>query len=490
MRTAAQEQLWRLHAGLSAIPASEALDMFYALEVAGPLAAPALRGALEAMTRRHEPLAAGLAWEEVDLSHLPGEAAAAAAARRAAGESRHRFDLAGPLLRAALLRLAPERHVLLLNLHHMTADGWSLDLFARELSALYAHLREGREAERAALPSLREVVMEQRRWLESAEAGDQLEWWRGYLAGVSAASFRLPGDPARPAVAPAAVAPLVRMMRQVALLPPDLMAEAQVTAKRRGASLFMLLLTALQVVLARFTGTPEVVVGTLVANRPTPESAQVMGAHYNPLLLRADLPGDIPLGEALLRTVDGTLPALERQELPFPAVARALAETLGIPPRTIPAAVLQVDRYPLDALALAGATVTGLHLDPGGARGLAELGPRSLLAATDVPLTFFCREVRGRYTLSVFADPLRIAEPTAAALLASYQEVLLALTERLEEPIADLPLPIDEGPFETWAASEAPAEPAGPRLFPITDGSPVDALSPVTAAYAPEETCG
>jgi len=238
--------------------------------------------------------------------------------------------------------------------------------------------------------------------------------------------------------------------------------------------------------LTRFTGTPEVVVGTLVANRPTPESAQVMGAHYNPLLLRADLPADVPLGEALLRTVDGTLPALERQELPFPAVARSLAGALGISPRAIPAAVLQVDRYPLHALALAGATVTGLHLDPGGARRFEELGPRSVLAATDVPLTFFCREVRGRHTLSVFADPSRIAEPVAAALLASYLEVLLALTERLEEPIADLPLSIDEGPFETRTASEAPAPQPEPRLFPITEGSPVDALSPVTAADAPD----
>jgi non-ribosomal peptide synthetase component F len=279
----------------------------------------------------------------------------------------------------------------------------------------------------------------------------------------------------------------------------------------------MVLLAALDIVLARWTGCLEVVVGTLVANRPTAAAGGMLGAHYNVALLRGSLAGDPCLGELILRVVESTLPALDRQELPFAAVAATLAAGLGIDPAAVPAAVLQVDRYPLHALRLQGATVGGLHLDEEGAGRLADLAaPRGVPAAAScAPLTFFVREAPGGVTLSLFYHPAAIGHLTATRLLDAYLTALGALTGPLDLPALalDLDLGFDlpdrpsgpaagglseatavpgRGPEMTVRGGPAPGgarllgtsgTPAAPRFLSFTTGSPVAALSPIV-------TCG
>lgn len=485
--TPAQEQIWRLHHGLAEV---EVLDMHYALGIDGPLDVPALEEAMRALCRRHEPLrtlypavdgspVARVAehpvftLEQADLTPLDAAERLVVAAEKAVGQSRHRFDLAaGPLLRATLLRLAAEQHVLLLNFHHISADGWSLEIFGREGSALYAALREGRDAGLGELAvQCIDHAEQQAAWLDGPAARRQADWWAGYLRGVSPAAFTLPAD--RPEVGES-----LEMSRLVLPLSRELTDELREVARRRGASLYMILLAALDVLIARWAGTEDVVVGTLVANRETPTAGRILGAHYNPLLLRTSLAGDPCLGEVLMRVAESSLPALERQGLPFARVAGIAAAEAGVPPRRIPAVVLQLDRYPMHALALAGARVTGLHADPAGARAVEDLAaPRRLRAASPADLTFFVRDEGGRLTVSIFYRTRRFHDATAGRLARSFAEILLAFTERLEDPFREVPLPLDESP----ELPEPPLEGGPASLFPITAGCPVDALSPLIA---------
>ncbi|MDP9121826.1 MAG: condensation domain-containing protein, partial [Acidobacteriota bacterium] len=249
--TSTQEQIWRLDREHGA---AEALNMAYALRIEGPLSVPALAETFQAICRRHEPLrtlypeAGGRPiaqvqeessprLAEIDLRPLPSTAERLGeAARLAVREARHRFDLStGPLLRACLLRLAEEENLLLVNLHHISADGWSLDIFGRECGAIYAALVEGRPA---SLPELAHQCVDhaewQADWLLSAKARRQLDWWKGYLDGVSPAAFALPGGAPGPVRASSAVS------RQTVPLSPDLLAEIQAVGRRRGASLYMM----------------------------------------------------------------------------------------------------------------------------------------------------------------------------------------------------------------------------------------------------------
>ena len=482
--TATQEQIWWLHHSLSA---SDLLNMFYALRIEGPLDAVALEQALRQVCRRHQPLCTTypavdgapsariearpqLAWKAVDLPDDPADLA-----RLAAEEAHRPFDLAGgPLLRATLLRLGPERHVLLLNFHHISADGWSLEVFCRECSALYTGLHGDR------VPQLEELEGQcvdhaawQARWLAGEQARQEADWWRDYLRGVSAAAFTLPTEGARRPGLDFAVS------RQVSALPAELTEELGQVARRRGASPYMVFLAALDVLLARWTGQEDVVIGTLTANRETALSSGVLGAHFNPVLMRTDLAGEPCLGEVLMRVVESALPALDHQGLPFPALRGVLGEN-GVDPAAmpVPAAMLLQDRYPLAGLTLAGSRVTPLHLDEGGAQHPGELaGPRRLHAATAADLTFFLRESGDRQTLSVFYKTRLFDDRSIRQLIAAYSEILLAMVEELESSISDLELTLPSGSGEP--VPRVAGERMEPGLFPITTTSPVDALSPV-----------
>lgn len=486
--TAMQEQIWWLH---RVVPRPDLLNMFYALQIDGPLDAAALERTLLVLGERHQPLRTTysavdgvpaarvgerpqLAWEAVDVD------GAAQAARRAAWEAHGELDLAsGPLLRATLVRLAGDRHVLLLTFHHVCADGWSLEVFCREASAVYAALRDGRAPELAELDGqCVDHALWQACWLAGEPARREVEWWREYLRGLDAGAFELPLAGARPGGLD------VDVSRQVWALPPELSEELGQVARRRGASLYMVFLAAAGVLIARWTGRSDVVVGTLAANRETASSSGLLGAHFNPILMRTDLGGDPCLGEVLMRVVESALPALEHQGVPFSHLGGVLAE-LGIDPRAspVPAVTLLQDRYPLASLALAGADVTPLHLDEGGASDPRELvEPRRLRAVTASDLTFFLRESGDRHTLSVFYKTRRLGDAAVRLLIEAYSEILLALVEELDSEISQLDLALPEPsaePPSPPAESAGAGRPREPVLFPITTLSPVDALSPV-----------
>ncbi len=323
----AQQRLWlvdRLE------PGSAAYNMAGALRLRGPLDAAALRAGLDALVERHETLRTTFAERDgepvqvirepapvaLSMLDLRGVADPLREAERLAGEEALRpFDLArGPLLRATLLRLAEDDHVLCFTLHHIVADGWSLRVLVRELSAVYAGAR---------LPELPVQYADFAVWQRGRLSGEvleaQLAWWRERLAGAPPL-LEVPTD------RPRTPGPDARAGTHRLALAPETTRALRALGRREGATLFMTLLTGWQALLDRWAGQEDVVVGSPVAGRTRRETEGVVGFFVNLLALRADLSGDRTWAELVGRTREAALGAYAHQDLPF----ERLVETLGV----------------------------------------------------------------------------------------------------------------------------------------------------------------
>ncbi len=320
----AQERLWFLD---RLAPGTATYNMPAALRLTGTLDVAALERALGEVVRRHEALRttfaeadgtpvqivspfAGFALATEDLSALPEDAREAAARQRAIDEAGRPFDLAaGPLFRAVLLRMADDAHVLLLTLHHIVGDGWSLGVLHRELAALYAAFAAGGESPLAPLPvQYADAAVWQREQLRGAVLDRQLAWWKEQLAGAPEV-LDLPTDRPR--------SQTQRGGAVSAMLPADVLERLNALARGEGATLYMVLLAAFQSLLGRYSGSDDIVVGTPIAGRTRRETEGLIGLFVNTLVMRTDLGGD-PAFRALVRRVrDVTLGAYERQEVPF-----------------------------------------------------------------------------------------------------------------------------------------------------------------------------
>jgi hypothetical protein len=201
-----------------------------------------------------------------------------------------------------------------------------------------------------------------------------------------------------------------------------------------------------------------------------------MGAHYNPLLLSTDLGQDPSPAEALLRTSERAVPALDRQRLPYSVLAGHLHHAHGWQPNSTPAAMFLMDRYPLEGLHLKGCQVTGLYLDHGTTGDAAAAAV--LPAATTAGLSVFVRETGTRLTVSTLAPPDTLKHAEVTALTWSYVELLAALCDTPEVPLSQIELSLTDPPDPP--APLAPSGAAtGPTLRPVTEFAPVEALSPV-----------
>ncbi|HEU0052591.1 MAG TPA: condensation domain-containing protein, partial [Longimicrobium sp.] len=282
----AQERLWIVD---RMEPGAAVYNVPAALRLSGALDAAALERSLGEIVRRHEALRttfreaaggpvqvvapfAGFTLPVEELSGLDDDAREAEVERRAAAEAARPFDLAaGPLFRAALLRLGAGEHVLLLSMHHIVSDGWSLGVLVRELSALYAAFREGRESP---LPDLPVQYADHAAWEREQLRGEALErrlaYWRGRLEGAPAL-LELPTDHPRPA------ARTYRGAHLPVHFPASLRERLEALARGEGATLFMVLLAAFQALLAKYAGSEDVVVGSPIAGRTRAEVEGLIG---------------------------------------------------------------------------------------------------------------------------------------------------------------------------------------------------------------------
>ncbi|HEU4883295.1 MAG TPA: amino acid adenylation domain-containing protein, partial [Longimicrobium sp.] len=322
----AQERLWfidRLE------PGGAVYNMSAALRLTGALDQAALERALGEIVRRHEALRTvfaeadgspvqvvaafgGFVLPVEDLSALGQADREAAVGQRAGEEAARPFDLAaGPLFRASLLRLGEEDHVLLLSMHHIVSDGWSMGVLRRELSALYAAYREGRESPLPALPvQYADYAVWQREQLAGEVLERQLAYWKERLTGAPEL-LELPTDHPRPAVQ------TYRGASVSVELSPELLERLQALGRSEGATLYMTVLGAFQVLLGRYAGSADVVVGSPIAGRTRGEVEELIGFFVNTLVLRTDLSGDPSFRETLRRVREATLGAYEHQEVPF-----------------------------------------------------------------------------------------------------------------------------------------------------------------------------
>ncbi|MFP2934410.1 condensation domain-containing protein, partial [Pyxidicoccus sp. 3LG] len=431
----AQQRLWFLD---RLQPGSAFYNLPAAVRLDGALDVESLRCALSELLRRHEVLrstfhddgngpvqrvssVAEIALELEDLTGLPVEDREAESRRLADAEARRPFDLErGPLVRATLLKLEAQRHVLLLTLHHILADGWSLEVLVREVSALYGAYTEDKPSP---LPELTlqyaDYAIWQRTWLDGGVRASQLEYWQKQLSRLPPL-LEMPTDRPRPPMQS------FRGTTYTTVLPRELVDGIQALAQREGATSFMVLLAAFQAVLHRYTGQTDFAIGTDIANRHQMETEGLIGFFVNQLVLRTRLDGTLSFRELLTRARETTLEASAHQDLPFEELVHALN-----PERSLAHAPLfQLKLTYQDAVALEQVELPGLLWS----RVPAEAGTTKVDLTLSVTRTPKGLECRTEYSTDLFD------ERTVRALMGHLSTLLSAALERPETPVRDLPL--------------------------------------------------
>ncbi|WP_393062392.1 amino acid adenylation domain-containing protein [Streptomyces sp. LN549] len=308
------------------------------LRISGPLDVPALEASLSELVARHEVLRTRFVTDEdgtpgqiVDeprtlpmavhdlRSVTDGSAREEAALALVGTEGFRPMDLAtGPMIRALLIRLNEEDHLLSLTVHHVAFDGWSVGVLSRELTTLYTARVTGVPAGLPEPPlQYADFAVWQRAWLTGEVLSDQLEYWRAQLAGVE--PLELPTDRRRPALRSGNGAMLTFS------IPAATADGARRLAHDTRASLFMTLLAVFQVVLSRYSGQEDIAVGTPIAGRNRAEIEDMVGFFLNTLVMRTDLSGDPTFTELIDRVKDTALGAYDHQDLPFERLVEELA---------------------------------------------------------------------------------------------------------------------------------------------------------------------
>ena len=229
------------------------------------------------------------------------------------------FDLSsGPLIRAALVTLDEQRHIFLVVMHHIVSDGWSLVLFFQELSAIYDAFSRGKASPLAKLDvQYADYAAWQRQWLQGETLQTQLNYWKQQLGGELPV-LELPSDRPRPAVQ------TFNGARAWLVLPEPITESLLALSQREGVTLFITLLAIFKVLLYRYTGEEDVIVGSPIANRPQTETESIIGFFLNNLALRSDLSGDPSFREVLARVRKTALEAYAHQDVPFEKLIDAL----------------------------------------------------------------------------------------------------------------------------------------------------------------------
>ncbi|MEO1134714.1 MAG: condensation domain-containing protein, partial [Cyanobacteria bacterium J06639_1] len=360
----AQERLWFL-AQLEGQSAT--YNVPYAVRIEGDLDVDTLQRALDELARRHDilrtafpTLADGSTSQAIaPLPTVPVEISTLTVplADWLAREAAKPFDLATePLLRVKLLHLADGAQVLSVTMHHIISDAWSIGIFFDELATLYRAFRQGKASPLAPLAiQYADYTLWQRQRLQGEVLDSQLDYWTQQLADLPTC-LELPSDRPRPPVQ------TFCGRRYEARLPESLGDRLQAFARDRNVTPFMVLLAAFQVLLYRYSGQPDIAVGTPIANRQHPDLEPLVGFFVNTLVMRARIEDDTTVEDFLSQVRRTALEAYDRQDVPFDRVVEALQPERSLAHSPLFQVMFVMQNAPLASLELAGVRVTPLDV--------------------------------------------------------------------------------------------------------------------------------
>ncbi|MFL6200193.1 MAG: amino acid adenylation domain-containing protein, partial [Thermoanaerobaculia bacterium] len=434
----AQQRFWFLD---QLEPGSYLDNMFRAIRLTGALDRKALERALEELVRRHPSLRTRFPSEGgeprqvidpelpgvlsvVDLTGLAGEEILPRAIELAGEESRQPFDLArGPLFRARLLRMGPQDHALLLCLHHIVSDGWSQGLLLRELTALYRAYVLGGEP---SLPEPKVRYVDFARWqterLKGEALAQELAFWRERLEGAPPV-LELPTDhPRRHMATPRGDAVTFEV-------PGAIAARFKALAQAEGATPFMALLTLFDVLLFRYTGQGDFLVGVPVANRNRTEFEGVVGCFASTLLIRAEVRRALSFRELLARVKGEALAVFAHSDLPFEKLVAEVQPDRNLSHNPLFQVVFTLQSIGGGAgggsLTMPGLTLGPLRVE----RRLAKID--LTLEMVDLPSGF---SGYFEYSTDLFQ------ESTVARMASHFQALLAAVVEEPGRAVGELPI--------------------------------------------------
>lgn len=389
-----------------------------ALRITGPFELGALRRSLLEVVRRHESLRSSFRWQDgevylvlsppptepypiIDLSALPEERREELLRRLTNEHAAHEFDMErGPLFIAQIVRLGDQDHALLMNLHHLISDGWSIQVLQRELMILYGSFLQGRPSPLPPLPiQLADFAWWQRRVYAVDALAAQLGWWRSTLAN-------LPPPPSVPHDLPRPEVVGTRPVDANILLPPEPLQSLRDLAQATRSSLPMVLLAATDALLHVYSGEEDLIVSLIFAARNRPELSGQIGLFMNTVPLRADLSGNPSFRGLVERVRDATIDAYSHQDVPFPRLLEEL-----FPGRKVTRTTLTGVCFNMLSFTDGTSQPTGGPMLPGGIT-LQPIGGEEGGAKHDLVVS--CSEIGGsmRFDLTAAADlftPERIA---------------------------------------------------------------------------------
>jgi len=367
----AQQRLWLIE---QLDPGNTGYLIRRAYRLTGPLRADFLRQAVQGVAARHAslrtrflpsdggalqeilpPERVTVPFEQLDLTSLPPEQREAEASRLAATEAQRPFDLSrAPLLRVALLRLGPEEHLLLVTVHHIVSDAWSIGVLFHEIAELYTAQVEGRAARLPALPiQYGDYAVWQRTWLQGEALERQLSHWRSELAGAPEV-LDLATDRPRPARRTSSGG------RRPLFFPRDLSEKVKEMGRRHDATLYMTLLAVYAALLSQYTSQRDIVIGSPIAGRNRIETEPLIGLFLNTLVVRARLSGDPTFSELLGRIRGAALGAYAHQDLPFEKLVEELRPSRNLAHNPIFQVWFVLQNAPIAGWELPGIRATGV----------------------------------------------------------------------------------------------------------------------------------
>ena len=430
----AQQRLWFVQ---QLDPGTAAYNVARAIRLKGDLKIGCLEETLSEVIRRHEVLRTSfpvVATEPVqriaapfrvvvplvDLQELPPAACQDEVRRLAAEEAIAPFDLTnGPVWRVRLLRVTQDEHVVLFNLHHIASDGWSTGIFLEEVGALYASHSDGTPLSLPELPvQYVDFAVWQRDWLRGEVLATQLGYWRQQLEGAPTV-LELPTDRPRPAVY------TFRGASRLLDLGSSLMPGLATLGREADVTLFMILLTAFKVLLCRYSGREDLVVGTPIANRNWTEIEDLIGFFVNTLALHTDLSGDPSFVEALERVREVSIGAYTHQDLPFEKLVEELQLERDLSRHPLVQVVFALQEVAGKELVLPGLRVDPFHYQHESSR-------------FDLTLNVFASE--GRLVAQCSYSPDLFDDSTVERMLGHLREFIERATSEPGRRISEVPL--------------------------------------------------